>query len=113
MAVTNAQVHSLVTYFLNAFKNKYDAAPKDFNRYRDKWGFQGMIEDFGMEDAKAIIDYYFSTNRHYHPTNHLLYNYEKLFSDMMERKEDERKRAQLRAESKKRVEEWRRRLNEQ
>lgn len=112
MAVTNAQVHSLVTYFLNAFKAKYNAAPKDFNRYRDKWGFQGMIEDFGVDGSKKIIDYYFETARSYHPTNYLLFNYEKLNNAMLEREEDEKKRAQLRAESRKRVEEWRR-LNEQ
>lgn len=113
MTATNAQVHSLVTYFLNAFKSKYDTAPKDFNRYRDKWGFQGMIEDYGMERSKAIIDYYFSTNKHYHPTNYLLFNYEKLNNAMLEREEDEANRKKLREESRKRVEEWRRRLNEQ
>lgn len=107
MAVTNAQVHTLVTYFLNAFKKKYDTAPRDFNRFRDKWGFQGMIEDYGMDNAKAIIDYYLSTARNYHPTNYLLFNYEKLNSAMLERAEDEKKRKQLRAESRRRVEEWR------
>jgi hypothetical protein len=107
MAVTNAQVHTLVTYFLSAFKDKYEAAPKDFNRFRDKWGFQGMIEDYGMDNAKLIIDYYFSTSRNYHPTKYLLFNYEKLNNAMLERKEDEKKRAQLRAESRRRVEEWR------
>jgi hypothetical protein len=112
MAVTNQQVHSLVTYFLNAFKARYNAAPRDFNRFRDKWGFQAMIEDFGMDDAKRIIDFYFSTGRAYHPTNYLLFNYEKLNNAMLEREEDEANRAKLRAESRKRVEEWRK-LNEQ
>jgi hypothetical protein len=112
MAVTNAQVHTLVTYFLNVFKTKYEAAPKDFNRYRDKWGFSGMIEDFGMDQSKKIIDYYFQTNRSYHPTNYLLFNYEKLNAAMLEREEDERNRAKLREESRRRVEEWRK-LNEQ
>lgn len=107
MAATKAQIHTLVTYFLNGFKNKYDTTPKDFNRFRDQWGFQGMIDDYGMETAKLIIDYYFSTARHYHPTSYLLYNYEKLNSAMLEREEDEKKRAALRAESKRRVEEWR------
>lgn len=108
MAVTNQQVHTLVTYFLSRFNEKYESAPRDFNRYRDKWGFQGMIEDFGMPRSKQIIDYYFSLNRQNHTTNYLLYNYEKLHGVMLEREEDEEKRAALRAESKKRVEEWRR-----
>ena len=112
MAATKAQINSLVTYYLNQFKTKYDAAPKDLNRFRDQWGFQGMIDDFGMDSAKKIIDYYFSTARHYHPTSYLLYNYEKLNSAMLEREEDEKKRAELRAESKRRVEEWRKKYEQ-
>lgn len=111
MTVTTQQWNTLVTYFLNQFKAKYDAAPKDFNRYRDKWGFQAMIEDYGMDQSKKIIDYYFGTARPYHPTNYLLFNYEKLNNAMLEREEDEANRAKLRAESRRRVEEWRK-LNE-
>lgn len=112
MAVTNAQVHTLVSYYLKTYNARYNAAPRDFNRFRDKWGFSGMIEDFGMDRAKAIIDYYFGTSRPNHPTNYLLYNYEKLNSDMLEREADEINRKKLREESKKRVEEWRKK-NEQ
>jgi len=107
MAVTQAQVHALVTFFLKTFKDKYGENPRDFNRYRDKWGFQGMIEDFGAVRAKEIVSYYFETPKAHHPTNYLLFNYEKINNAMVEREEDEKKRAELRAESKKRVEEWR------
>lgn len=113
MAVTNQQVHALVTYFLKLYGEKYESAPRDFNRYRDKWGFQGMIEDFGPDQARRIVEYYLSTRRVTHPTNYLLFNYEKLHAAMLEREEDEKRRKQLRAESKKRVEEWRRQQNGQ
>ena len=107
MAVTNQQVHSLVTYFLKLYGQKYEEAPRDFNRYRDKWGFQSMIEDFGPARAKQIVEFYLSTSRPRHPVNYLLFNYEKLNTVMIEREKDEANRAKLMAESKKRVEEWR------
>lgn len=112
MAVTNAQVQTLVSYYLKLYKAKYEAAPRDFNRYRDKWGFQGMLEDYGMDVSKQIIDFYFGTRRANHPTNYLLFNYEKLNSAMLEREEDELNRKKLREESRRRVEEWRQK-NEQ
>lgn len=112
MAVTQQQVHALISHYLKLYGEKYESAPRDFNRYRDKWGFQSMIEDFGAARARQIVDYYFSTARPTHPTNYLLFNYDKMNNAMLERDEDEKKRAQLRAESKRRVEEWRR-LNEQ
>jgi hypothetical protein len=112
MAVTNQQVHALVSHYLKLYGAKYEGAPRDFNRYRDKWGFQGMIEDFGPARAKQIVDYYLSLSRPSHPTNYLLFNYDKLNNAMLEREEDDKRRAELRAESKKRVEEWRK-LNEQ
>lgn len=109
MAVTNQQVHALISHYLKLYRAKYEADPRDFNRYRDKWGFQAMIEDFGAVRAKQIVEYYFETTKPRHPTNYLLFNYEQLNNAMLERAEDEKKRAELRAESKRRVEEWRRR----
>lgn len=113
MAVSKQQTHALITFFLGRYHDKYEAAPKDFNRFRDQWGFQAMIEDYGTPKAKAIIDYYFETYRPSHPTSYLLYNYEKLKASMDERDNDEAERAKLRAESKKRVEEWRKKHEQQ
>lgn len=107
MAVSNQQSQSLITYFLQKYRAKYDSEPRDLNRYRDKWGFAAMIEQYGTPRAKEIIDYYFDTLRPGHPVNYLLFNYEKLDQIMTEKAEDAEKRRQLRLESMKRVEAWR------
>lgn len=107
MAVSTQQTHTLVTYFLGRYKDRYGKDPRDFNRHRDKWGFSSMIEQYGMARAKEVVDYYFETSRPGHPVAYLLFNYEKLHQIMIEKAEDAEKRRQLHIESKKRVEEWR------
>jgi len=107
MAVSNAQTHALITYFLQSFSEKYSGQPRDFNRFRDQWGFKSMIEQYGMDRAKQLVDYYFATQRPGHPTNYFLYNYEKLFAIMEDKEHDAENRRKLREESQKRVEEWR------
>ena len=84
MAVTNQQVHSLVTYFLKLYGQKYEEAPRDFNRYRDKWGFQSMIEDFGPARAKQIVEFYLSTYPPRHPVkkqNLKYYKFKKFYQN--------------------------------
>lgn len=107
MAVSRQQTHALITYFLQKHQEKYEREPRDFNRFRDQWGFTAMIEQYGMAKAKEIVDYYFDTRRMNHPVNYLLYNYERLNAIIVEKKEDAENRRKLMAESKKRVEEWR------
>jgi hypothetical protein len=110
MAVSNQQTHSLISHFLTQYQQKHNGPPRDFNRHRDKWGFQSMIEDLGMARAREIVTYYFSLPNNSHTVNGLLFNYDKLNTDMMEREEDEIERRRIRAETKQRVEEWRKRI---
>lgn len=107
MAVTRQQTHTLITYFLTKYRARYNVDPRDFNRFRDQWGFQAMIEQYGMDRSKAVIDYYFDTPKPGHPLTYLLYNYERLHAIMVDKEKDEEKRRKLREESAKRVEEWR------
>lgn len=107
MAVSNQQTHALITYFIGKYRNIYDEDPRDFNRYRDKWGFAAMIEQYGTPRAKEIIDYYMSIKRPGHSVNYLIFNYEKINSTLEDRENDESNRRALREESMKRVEEWR------
>lgn len=106
-AVTSKQIHTLITLFLNNYEKRYSKKPMNFNRNRDKWGFQSMIEDLGFDRATEIINYYFETNRYGHPSSYLLLNYDKINQRMTDREQDEQTRKELLAESAKRVEEWR------
>lgn len=107
MAPTKQQTHSLITYFLRGYVEKYESQPRDFNRFRDQWGFQSMIEQYGLDRSRKIVDYYFETRRPGHPVNYLLYNYERLHAIMVDKERDAENRRKLREESQKRVEEWR------
>ena len=104
---TKVQINALMTFFIKCYVGKYGAAPKDFNRNREKWGFSDMIVDLSVSRAQDVIQYYFETSRFSHPVRHLLYNYDKFSQDMQDAIEDKIKLAELRAESKIRVEQWR------
>lgn len=107
MAPTKAQrAFALITFYLGLYTDRYGFKPPGFNRYRDKWGFESMIDDLGYERAKEVIAHYFTSGPYGHPTKYLLYNYDRLSKDMYEAAEDEQKRTDLRADSKIRVERW-------
>lgn len=105
--VSSAQVNTLISQYLNLYEVKYGNRPNDFNRYREKWGFQSMIEDLGFARAKEVVSYYFDTNNIGHPVSKLLYNYEKIDEIMTERAADDELRSRLRRESEARVKAWR------
>lgn len=111
MAVTTQQVHALVTRFLSNYDKKYGKRPLNFNRNREKWGFQSMAEDLGLDRAKEVIDYYFDTRKVGHPASFLLHNYDKIDQRMIDLEEDAINRKKLMQESAKRVEEWRAKKN--
>lgn len=109
---TVQQTNALITLYLSEYKATYGSAthnsvPPNFNRYKDKWGFQGMVDDLGYERARQVVKYYFDTEHSGHPVKYLLYNYGDISVAMVEEEEDEIKRVKLRAESKTRVDEWR------
>lgn len=104
------QMNALVNLYVKLYKEHYDGeAPANFNRHRDKWGFQSMIEDLGYNRAQEVVAYYFETKHLFHPATTLLYEYDRLDKIMKERAADDKRKAILLEESRKRVEEWRNR----
>lgn len=106
------QSNALVTQFVNNYQGKYKTAP-ELNRYREKWGFQDMIADLGYDRAKEIVDYYFRTSKPGHPVQFLLNNYDKINTFYTEKKDDERKREEMRRVTAERVKEWEEKHGEQ
>lgn len=104
--------NALVTYYLKLWKEKYPGATNRVNRYAVKWGFMDVVDSVGFERAKEIVEYYFRTSRPGHDVQWFLYNFDKLDGAMIEREQDELKKAAVRAETKARVEEWERRKRE-
>jgi hypothetical protein len=106
------QSNGLITQFIKNWTEKYGKPPV-LNRYKWKWAFQDMVQDLGYERAKDVVEYYFRTGRPLHPIDYLAYNYDKLYSIMLERELDREKTALLAKETEQRVKEWERRLGNQ
>ena len=105
--VTQQQIHTLVSLYLSEYKKKYQTAPLNFNRNREKWGFQSMIEDLGIDRAKEVITFYFSTGKRGHPVSYLLNQYDAINIRMIEVDQDIENRRRLLEETRARVEQWR------
>jgi hypothetical protein len=101
------QANSLITLFVQKYRENFGKDPEVINRYRDKWGFQSMIEDLGYARSVQVIEYYMHTNRPIHDVTSLFNNYDRLDKIMKEKDEDERRRKILMEESRLRVQEWR------
>ena len=97
---------ALVSQFVKEYSVKYGKAPSDLNRYRDRWGFQSMIEDLGKARAQELITFYLKSTRASHPVSYLLYNYDKINDTMEENEQDLENRRLLMEETRRRVEEW-------
>lgn len=108
---TPKQAHALTSYFNKKYKEKYGVVPQS-NRYAARWGFDSILMDMGESDVKALIDYYFTTaNSQRHPLEWFFYNYDKLVESKRVADTDRELLARRREESRKRAEEWRKRLS--
>jgi hypothetical protein len=107
MASQNAeakQAYALISLYEQCFTKKYNRKPQ-VNRFREKWGFMDMVADLTYSEARDTVEYYFKTGKQGHPVNFLLQNYDKIHQFMEEKKQDELKRAELRAQTAQRVRE--------
>ena len=100
----------MVAYYEKGYKKKYGTAPSNMNRFAGRYGFEAVLGDMNMEDARQLVDYYFLTQS---PNKHALdwffWNYHKLLKAKNEHKEDAVRREELRRASKERASKWRER----
>jgi hypothetical protein len=96
------QSYALLSYYEKLYKVAHKRAP-NINRYRDKWGMADVLESYGIDEAKVLIEYYFKTKSD-HTLQFFFKNYDIIYDMMQRRAEDERKRAELREETRKRME---------
>jgi hypothetical protein len=110
MATKAQKAHALNSYFAKKYK-KTVGRQYEGNTFRDKWGFQDMIDDLGEEDARKVIDWYFQTARD--PDDFsaidLHRNYDRLNDARLEYIEDMQRIFEHMQQTKKKVEEYRRR----
>jgi hypothetical protein len=101
----NKQPYILISIYESLYKERYNRAPS-INRYREKWAMQDVIDSIGFDRAKAVLEYYFKTNKSGHPIQHFLFNFDKLHQVMIELDKDRDAIEKLLAETKQMVEEY-------
>jgi hypothetical protein len=95
---------ALVDLYVLCYKDKTGRKPT-VNRFREKWGFQDMVDSIGYDRSVEIVKYYFETQNNWTP-NHLFNNFDKLDEALTKRDADRARREALREETRRRVEEW-------
>lgn len=104
---TAKDCHTLISYYKKVYKAKYGKDPV-VNSHAARWGFDSVLMDVSMDDAKKLLDYYMTTaSAKSHDLNSFLYNYDKLIVAIKSKEEDDKARKKLREESKIRAKEWR------
>lgn len=101
--------HTLISYFESAYQRQYGTKP-NVNRYKARWGFDSVLMQMPMKDAKNLLDYYVeSGNARNRDLEWFFYNYDKLIEAEARVRDDVQRTKALREESKKRAQEWRNR----
>lgn len=96
---------TLLSYYSTKYKARYNKQP-NINKYKEKWAAADILDDFSLDEAKNIIDYYFTLSKDGHPLNWLFNNFDKLKQTMNDNAEDKRLRAERRKQLAKMREEW-------
>lgn len=104
--MANKDTNILMSYFEASWQKKYSIKP-NINRYKSQYGFAAMLEQYGMLESKAVVDYFFGMQRQPHKVEDLLYNYEKVKRFLELARQDDIDRKRIREETRQRVEEWR------
>lgn len=105
------QAHALLSHYIKLYTGKYNRAPV-INRFKEKWAMIDVIDSVGGARAKELLEYYFRTTNPGHPLQWFFYNFDRLHENEQKEAEDRRKRDKLRAETKARVEQFRRERGE-
>mgnify|MGYP003295976712 CR=1 FL=1 len=111
MTTRAQQAHALGSYFTKVHQQRLGYAYRG-NIHREKWGYQDMIEDLGEKKSKAVIDWYFKTDRRVYEPADLHRNYDKLLEAMEDHERDTAKQEKAMEATRIRVEEFRKRREE-
>lgn len=99
----NQQAQALITAYVAGYERVYGAKPT-INRYRVKWGMIDVIESVGYDKAKELITYYFTCDARHSPEG-FMNSFDRLEEMMVESQQDAARRARLREETRRRMEE--------
>lgn len=93
------QRYALISYFKKIAKEK-DSRLNPINIHSQQWAADAMIESYGYEECKDLVDYYFMVSAS-PDWSWFAYNSDKLLQSKTVEEEDTRLRARLRQGAKK------------
>lgn len=96
------QAHALISLYVRLYTAKYSKAPQ-INRYRERWGFEAMIEDLGYERSIEVVEYFLSVATN-HSVQTLLYKYDEISNTMQQNAAARERVEKLRRETQQRME---------
>lgn len=96
---------ALLSHYSIEYQKKY-GKPPNINKYKEKWAASSIIDDYGFDSAKEIIEYYFTLYKDGHPIGWLFNNFDKVSDGLNDKRKDEALRAERRREMAKLREEW-------
>lgn len=88
----------LLSYYEKLYNEKYGKKPF-LNKYKEKWSALSVVEDYGLDNSKKIVEYYFRLAKEGHPLQWLIVNFDVVHKGYNASIEDERIRAERRAET--------------
>jgi hypothetical protein len=104
MARSNSdkEAYSLISEYVRLYREKYGVSPT-INKYKEKWAFISLAEDFGYEGVDKTLGYYFKLTKDMHPLGWFVNNFSTLHISRMNSEKD----AMLRADQRKKTQELR------
>jgi hypothetical protein len=91
----NKDSYNLLSFYTSLYKDKYGVSPI-VNRYKEKWAMQSLIDDFGIDDIKLSIKYYFKLSKDGHPLTWFFNNFSAIHTSRLNSERDDRIRAAAR-----------------
>ena len=84
--VSNKEIHGLIGYYEKTMQ-AYGNGSEKVNRYKAKWAATDLIESYGYDMVKSMIDYY---GKHSQVTSwdHFAKSSDKVYSNMMAERQD-------------------------
>lgn len=79
---SNRREYSLLDYFKSSYKNRFGNVTT-INKHRHKWTMADIADDLGVDETKALIDFYMKTPG----SDHSINRFYKIYDQLMQSKE--------------------------
>lgn len=98
MTINDASIFAAIQHYIKLYEDRYNIRPI-VNKHKEKWAMKSLIEDFGAEEVRKTLDYYFICSKDHHPLNWFYNNYETLNQSMNSFERDKKLREERRLET--------------